>query len=426
MADCTCTTEQIWVAIDIGKRWHQVLVEEGENLIRRFKMANKREDFCKLVDYLTALDRKRCRIGIEPTGNYHRPLAHFLKRAGFEVYLVSSLSAARVREAWFNSWDKNDPRDAEVIHRLLKQGMTQTYYDPLLNNIHDIQELSKTYYQVSLSRTRLLHSLQTHYPALYFPEAEKYLCSTRSRGFIELLIRFPVPSSICRYELETFTSLAWELVGRKVNKRHWLYDFYCAAQNSIGLPVEEDSLAVHTFQMVLQQYRQLNQLRAQLEQMAEVRLAHHPDFERLRTLPGIGPILALAILAEAGDLRRFSSHRKFLKFCGLDLASYQSGSLKGQTRLSKRGNARLRHAFWLAATVALRQRENSFRTKYENYIRRDPNNPDLKRKAYTAVAAKMARVVYALIKSATDYRCYYEAVIPSGKIPLKTAVGAAG
>jgi hypothetical protein len=31
-------------------------------------------------------------------------------------------------------------------------------------------------------------------------------------------------------------------------------------------------------------------------------------------------------LAEAGDLRRFRHHRQFLKFCGLDLATYQSGS----------------------------------------------------------------------------------------------------
>ena len=39
----------------------------------------------------------------------------------------------------------------------------------------------------------------------------------------------------------------------------------------------------------------------------------------------IGPIIAMTILAEAGDLRRFRHHRQFLKFCGLDLATHQSG-----------------------------------------------------------------------------------------------------
>jgi hypothetical protein len=84
------------------------------------------------------------------------------------------------------------------------------------------------------------------------------------------------------------------------------------------------------------------------------------------------------------------------------------------SKLSNHGNAHLRCVFWMAGTVAIRMRENTFRKKYENYIKADPGNPDLKRKAYTAVAAKMARVAYGLIKSERDYRCYYESSIPKG------------
>jgi hypothetical protein len=84
----------------------------------------------------------------------------------------------------------------------------------------------------------------------------------------------------------------------------------------------------------------------------------------------------------------------------------------------------LRFAFWFAATIAIRMRENSFREKYERYIRCDPGNPDRKRKALTAVAAKMCRVAYALIKHQSTYRCYFESALPSGSIPLRGAVGA--
>jgi hypothetical protein len=52
-----------------------------------------------------------------------------------------------------------------------------------------------------------------------------------------------------------------------------------------------------------------------------------------------------------------------------------------------------------------------------NYVKADPRNPDLKRKAYTAVAAKIARVAFGLIKSGCDYHGYYESSIPSRKIP---------
>ena len=70
--------------------------------------------------------------------------------------------------------------------------------------------------------------------------------------------------------------------------------------------------------------------------------------------------------------------------------------------MSKYGNARLRRTFWLASQVAIRQRENSFRDKFERYIAKDRNNKDLRRKALTAIAAKMARVVHAVIKTGSD------------------------
>ena len=88
---------------------------------------------------------------------------------GFDVVLVSSVAGARLREAVFNSWDKNDPKDAQVILRLLKQGMTQRYCDPLSTQTHDLQELSKTYHHIARARTRLQHLLLTHYLTLYFP-----------------------------------------------------------------------------------------------------------------------------------------------------------------------------------------------------------------------------------------------------------------
>lgn len=423
MAKTHSKARRVFVAIDIAKRWNEVLVETPDGRRQRFKMAQTRQDYDRLDVFLRSLSSP-CTIGLEATGNYHRTLTYFLESQGFEVHLVSSLSAARTREAVFNSWDKNDPKDCEVILHLVKQGITQTYYDPLLRGFHDIQELSKTYYQVTLSRTRLRHSLLTHYLPIYFPEAERYLHRSRAQWFARTLIAFPTPQSMTRLDFESFVEKAWEVVGRKVNKRQWLYDLYQTAQQSIGLPVEPDSPAVETFRLVLGQYLQLNELRRRLESTAQELQSSNEDFRRLQTLPGVGPILATTILAEAGDLRRFAHHRQFLKYCGFDLATFQSGSSRGQSRLSKRGNARLRQAFWMAAAVAVRLRENSFRQKFENYIRKDPQNADLKRKACTAVAAKMARVAHALIKSGTDYRCYYEAAIPSGKIPFARAVGA--
>ena len=264
----------------------------------------------------------------------------------------------------------------------------------------------------------------THYLPLYFPEAERYLHSTRAEWGTQLLLLVPCPAVVLSYSLPQFLQAARRLPGQKIDKTRWLTDFYQTARNSIGLPVAEDSEAIRMFRLVLNQYLHLCRLRRELEEQIVARLSDHADFRRLQTIPGIGPILALFILAEAGDLPRFSHHQKFLKYCGLNLSTEQSGQFRGTTRLSKRGNARLRYAFWMAGTIAVRARQNSFCQKFQDYIRRDPLDPDLRRKAYTAVAAKMARVVYAVIKTGTDYRRFPEATMPGGRIPSRRAVEA--
>ena len=124
-----------------------------------------------------------------------------------------------------------------------------------------------------------------------------------------------------------------------------------------------DSAAVAMFRMVIAEGRSLIRQRNEIECQAHESLRESADYQRLRQIPGIGPIHAMTIIAEAGDLSRFHHHRQFLKFCGLDLATHQSGQFRGQTRLSKFGNSRLRRTFWMAAQVAIRQRDNSFRSK---------------------------------------------------------------
>ena len=414
----------VWVAIDVAKDRHEALIEApGWKSRKKFRVQNTAEEFRAFAEFLHGLALP-VRIGFEATGNYHRAIAYFLHSEGFHLELISSVALARTREAMHNSWDKNDPKDAQVILHLLKGRLTQHYHDPMVHNLNDLQELSKTHHHVSLEKTRTQHRLLTHHLPLYFPEIARYHSSSRSEWLWNLLIEFPTPRSVTRFSRDEFVRKAWNLVGRKVAKERILTDIYLTAQSSVGLPAEEHSEAVAMLRFVLRQLLTLCQLRATIEERADDLLSNNEDYQRLRRIPGIGPISALTILAEAGDLRRFSHHRQFLKFCGFDLATEQSGQFRGLSRLSKRGNARLRAVFWMAASVAVRMRENSFRAKFERYTRSDPGSADRKRKAYVAVAAKIARVTYALIRSGADYRCFHEVAVPGGRTRSARAVEA--
>jgi hypothetical protein len=89
------------------------------------------------------------------------------------VQFVSSIATHRTREALFNSWDKNDPKDAQVILHLLKGCITQCYADPLQSGYQDLQEFLGTYSQVVRRKTRVHNSLMTRFLPLYFPEGEQ-------------------------------------------------------------------------------------------------------------------------------------------------------------------------------------------------------------------------------------------------------------
>jgi transposase len=217
----------VLVAIDIAKLRHDVLIEApGWKRRKRLILPNTAAEFRLFADFLHGL-KHPVRIVFKATGNYHRPLAHFLQAEGFHLELIASLAVARTREAMHNSWDKNDPKDAQVLLHLLKTGVTQHYHDPLVNQIHDFQELSLTYAQISLEKTRTQHRLLTHYLPLYFPEIERYYHATRSEWLLAFLQVFPTPALIARLSMEDFVQQAWTVVGRKVSKQRLLEDTGC-------------------------------------------------------------------------------------------------------------------------------------------------------------------------------------------------------
>jgi transposase len=108
-------SDAVPVAIDIAKVRNEVLIEFPDRHRRRkLSIRNTRDDHDRLVALLVETG-KTVICAFEATGSYHRPIAWRLIQAGLDVRLVSSMAAARTREALHNSWDKNDPKDAQVI-----------------------------------------------------------------------------------------------------------------------------------------------------------------------------------------------------------------------------------------------------------------------------------------------------------------------
>ena len=133
--------------------------------------------------------------------------------------LISSVALARTREALHNGWDKNDPKDAQVILHMLRIGVSQRFYDPLGQGINNLQELSKTHDAISRMKTETLHRILTHYLPLYSPEIERFRHKSRSDWFFAFLERFPTPASITTLEKDAFIAAAWQVGAERSPRR---------------------------------------------------------------------------------------------------------------------------------------------------------------------------------------------------------------
>lgn len=141
------------IALDIAKKHHDAKIRYPNGRTSYLRIENTLEGFNRLLA-LTASPHDDIIAAFEPTADYHRNIAWWLHKQGVQCHLVSSVRCARAREMLFKTWDKNDRKDASVIMYLLEQGLSSPFYDPLVNGIIDIQEISNTYHQVTLARTR--------------------------------------------------------------------------------------------------------------------------------------------------------------------------------------------------------------------------------------------------------------------------------
>jgi hypothetical protein len=96
MTSASSITGATWVAIDVAKVTHQVLVEGPGGRRWAMRIANTASDIERLVTFLHALPQP-CVIAFEPTGDYHRAVMH-PPRTG-RLHALSGIVAGRRADA---------------------------------------------------------------------------------------------------------------------------------------------------------------------------------------------------------------------------------------------------------------------------------------------------------------------------------------
>ena len=123
------------------------------------------------------------------------------------------------------------------------------------------------------------------------------------------------------------------------------------------------------------------------------------SIELICSIPGVGRLTAATVLAETNGFELIRNKRQLTSYAGLDVKEKQSGtSIKGKSRISKKGNRHLRKAMHLPALTALRH-DKKFKTVFVRLV----SKHGIKMKAAVAVQRKLLEMIYTIYSKNTPY-----------------------
>ena len=370
------------VGLDIAKDKHVALMgtARGKTLRRRVICKNDISGFNNLLEETLAVQKQyglnKIVFGLEPTGNYHKPLARWLMMQNHQLVMVSGKAIKENRQLLDGRWDKNDPKDSANVADLISQGKCQFYANPgqMITDLRDLLSLRKRLKRQEHSlRMRIRNSLLSK----HFPEMDRYWGSCLQENLA--IVRWCLdPREIAAMSLAEFIRKVTR-TDRGLRQVKRLQAIHQVAGDSVGLPVTAASR--FEARLLVEDLEKVCEWIAQLQDEIKKVCNQNSHYKLLRTIPGVGPYIAAVILATIGNPHRFTKRSQVIRLAGLDLSANRSGknSDKAVPVLSKKGDANLRYALYQAALIGTyhndrikrlfcrmlegRERERGIRTK---------------------------------------------------------------
>lgn len=152
-------------------------------------------------------------------------------------------------------------------------------------------------------------------------------------------------------------------------------------------------------QMIAHLDKQLSVLKAEIERVCKTNDELWSKIEKLLTIKGVGLLTIATILAETLGFSQTNSAKQLASYAGYDVVQRESGtSIKGKTRISKKGNRYIRNALYFPAMVSCRY-NSILKQNYLRVIQRKSS----KMIGQVAIQRKLLLLIYSLWKNDTTF-----------------------
>ncbi len=397
--------EYLIVGIDIGKETHHSFMgtATGKSLYRKLIFKNNIDGFTMLLAHVESIkvqnDLSEIVFGLEPTGNYHKPLGNHLIRCGYNVVMISGVAVKRNRELLDGRWDKHDTKCAANVADLISQGKCQ-YYEAPSSKISEIRDLLSLRKILKKEEHRLTLRVRNNLLAKFFPEFDRYFGQNKKSGLG--VVRWCIDTGrIAGMEFNDFFNTV-TVRRNSLKQKQRLIKIHALAIDSIGCST--NSSTEFEAKLLVAKIKLVSEHIKETEDIIHDRCQEFAEYRCLMSIPGFGPYISSMVMAKIGNPFRFNNRRQVVKMAGFDLNANRSGksSAGAIPKISKKGSGDLRYALYQAALVAS-ARNIHFIKYFTRKLKGRAKERGIKTKMRVKLAAKMLVIAWTLMKHRIEF-----------------------
>lgn len=350
------------VGIDVSKRKSMVAILRpgGEVVAKPFEVPHLSSEVKSLIDFIKSLEGES-RVVMECTGRYYEPLAYQLTHAGLFVSAVNPQLICNYQDE-DNALRrvKSDKADSIKIARYTLDRWQKLKQYSLMDEIRSqLKTMNRQFGFYMKHKTAMKNNLIGILDQTY-PGANTYFDSpTRDDGsqkWVDFTTTYWHVDCVRKMSLAAFTLHYQKWCCRKKYNfsKSKAEEIYGTAKELVPV-LPKDEL---TKLIIMQAAEQLNTASRTVEQLRSLMnetAAKLPEYPVVMGMKGVGPSLGPQLMAEIGDVTRFTHKGAITAFAGVDPGVNESGDYAQKSvRTSKHGSPALRKTLFQVMDVLIK------------------------------------------------------------------------
>ena len=336
----------VGINVSKGKSTVCLMRSFGEIAAGPMEIAHVDSELKALVKILKSMNDE-VKVVMEATGIYHLPVLTYLKENDIFAAVINPYQMKQYRVQGLRRV-KTDKADSITI---AKYGLDNW------GELKDFVSSEDRYRELTLLSRQYRHYMQIHVTALQelthildytMPGVRREFTSwnpgngkDKLSDFVEKYWHY---DNIRRKSEHQFVEsyLAWAKKKGYRHNQNKASKIYSMAKEGIPtLPANQTTkmLVTQAIEVLKRVNETLNTILARMQEVAKTL----PEYPVVRSMGGVGDVLAPRLIADIGDVRRFHNSKALIAYAGIDAPPYQSGQFTGTNRsISKRGSSAIR------------------------------------------------------------------------------------